>query len=251
VLRLLVLLLAVANAGFFAWSAGFLAPYGFAPAVQSEPQRLSQQIRPEAMRIVSPPQGRRPVSAAPALVPATSASASSVEPQAATVAPASALVLASIQAPATASECLQAGLFNEEQTAVLRTQLQTLLPAGSWVLESSVEPARWIVYMGKYANAEAVARKQNELRQLKVAFEPLNNPALEPGLSLGSFAAQADADAELARLGKRGVHTARVIQALPGTRGQKLKLAAVSVGVRLQMEALKPQLAGRALQTCT
>jgi hypothetical protein len=247
VLRLLVLLLAVANGGFFAWSAGLLAPYGFAPAVQSEPQRLSQQIRPEAMRIVSPAQGRRPVSAAPA----STMLATTGAPQTTTLAPASALVLASMQVTDAPVECLQAGLFNEEQTAVLRAQLQSVLPAGSWVLESSVEPPRWIVYMGKYANAEAVNKKQNELRQLKVAFEPLGNAALEPGLSLGSFGSQADADAGLALLGRRGVHTARVIQALPGARGQKLKLAAVGAGVRAQLEALKPQLAGRALQTCT
>jgi hypothetical protein len=250
VLRLLVLLLAVANAGFFVWSAGLLAPYGFAPAVQSEPQRLSQQIRPEAMRIVSPPQTGRPVSAAPAVAPFPSAMASADVPQTAMLAPASALVLASTQAPAEPQECLQAGLFNEEQTAVLRAQLQGLLPAGSWVLESSIEPPRWIVYMGRYANAEAVTKKQNELRQLKVPFEPLNNAALEPGLSLGSFAAQAEADAELARLSRRGVHTARVVQALAGARGQKLRLAAVSAGMRPQLEALKPQLAGKALQSC-
>ena len=250
-LRLLVLLLAVANGGFFAWSAGLLAPYGFAPAVQSEPQRLSQQIRPEAMRILLAPQGRRPVSTAPgsATVPSTMASADAT--QTVIPAPSSALVLASTQALAAPAPCLQAGLFNEEQTAVLRAQLQSLLPAGSWMLESSMETPRWIVYMGRYANVEAVAKKQNELRQLKVAFEPINNAALEPGLLLGGFASQADADAELGRLARLGVHTARVMQAPGGARGQKLRLPAVSASMRPQLEALKPQLAGKALQTCT
>ncbi len=44
-LRLLVLLLLLANAGYWAWSQGLLAAYGLAPAVQTEPQRLATQAR--------------------------------------------------------------------------------------------------------------------------------------------------------------------------------------------------------------
>ncbi|MDB5963744.1 MAG: putative signal peptide protein, partial [Polaromonas sp.] len=153
-------------------------------------------------------------------------------------------------AAAAPAECLQVGLFNEEQTAVLRARLETVLSPGSWVLESSVEPARWMVYMGKYPGEEALAKKRGELRQLRVSFEPLNNPALEPGLSLGNFATQADADAELARIARRGVRTARVIQAGPESRGHKLRLPAVSAALKPQLDTLKPQLAGKALQTC-
>jgi hypothetical protein len=58
-LRALVLALLLANAGYFAWTRGLLADYGFAPAAQSEPQRLTQQIRPEAMRLLSPEEVRQ------------------------------------------------------------------------------------------------------------------------------------------------------------------------------------------------
>ena len=51
-LRLTVLLLLLANAAYFAWSQGLLAPWGIAPAQQSEPQRLEQQIKPQAVRIL-------------------------------------------------------------------------------------------------------------------------------------------------------------------------------------------------------
>ena len=50
-LRLTVLLLLLANGGYFAWSQGLLLPWGYGPLQQSEPQRLRQQIRPEALRI--------------------------------------------------------------------------------------------------------------------------------------------------------------------------------------------------------
>jgi hypothetical protein len=53
-LRLLVLLLILANGLYFAWSEGMLRAYGFAPAQQREPQRLTQQVRPEAIRVLTP-----------------------------------------------------------------------------------------------------------------------------------------------------------------------------------------------------
>jgi hypothetical protein len=51
-LRLFVLLLLLANALYLVWTQGLLAPYGFAPASQAEPERLGQQIRPEAIKLI-------------------------------------------------------------------------------------------------------------------------------------------------------------------------------------------------------
>lgn len=256
-----MLLLVLANAGYFAWSKNLLAPYGFAPASQSEPHRLAQQIHPEALRITVPPEGGQPLVAVPvpasSLPPAGSATmpvmtgtgtASLSTPAAsASMAPASAAMKVS---STTTTECLQVGLFNEEQTLVLRTRLQNVLPPNSWVLESSVEPGRWMVYMGKYNSDDALVKKRGELRQLKVAFEPLNNPSLEPGLSLGSFPSKADADAQMARISRQGVRTAKVIQTVVEARGQKLRLPAVDAALRPQLEAIRPQLAGKPLKAC-
>jgi hypothetical protein len=229
-LRLLVLLLVLANGVFFAWSQGLLAGAGFAPTVQSEPQRLAQQIKPEALRLLTPAEARQTES------PSSGATAAATDPGASAAAP--------------QTECLQAGLFNEEQTAALRTRLQSALPNGSWVLESSVEPARWLVYMGKYAGADALAKKRSELRGLGVSFEALNNPSLEPGLSLGNFSTQADAEAEMARISRRGVRTAKVIQERAEVRGQRLRLASVDAALKTQLEPLRGQLEGKTLQAC-
>ncbi|MDO9359102.1 MAG: SPOR domain-containing protein [Polaromonas sp.] len=228
-LRLLVLLLVLANAGYWAWSQGLLASYGFGPAVQAEPQRLAGQIRPEAIRLLTPEEARKLEEAPPASSNGNGKNAAVAE---------------------AAPECLQAGLFNEQQTATLRAALETELPNGGWQFESSVEPARWIVYMGKYPNEEALAKKRGELRQLGVAFRPVNNPALAPGLALASFPAQADADRELARVATKGVRTARVAQERAEARGQILKLAAVDAALRAKLDVIKPQLEGKALQAC-
>jgi len=228
-LRLLVLLLALANVAYFAWTRGTLAPLGMAPSVQTEPQRLATQIRPEAIRLLTADEAQQIENSGSAARPGNGASAA---------------------ADAAAPECLQAGLFNEQQTAALRASLEKALPPGSWQFESSTEPARWIVYMGKYPNEEALAKKRSELRQLGVAFRSVNNEALAPGLALASFAVQADADKELARIATKGVRTARVVQERAEARGQILKLAAVDAALRAQLDALKPQLEGKPLRPC-
>ena len=220
-LRLLVLALVLANAGYFAWTHGLLADYGYAPAAQAEPQRLTQQIRPQAMQLL------------------TQADARQLENTASTPA-----------AAQPAPECLQAGLFTPEQSTALRTGLESTLPVGSWTLESGVEPGRWIVYMGKYTSEDALAKKRTELRGLGVSFEALVNPALGPGLSLGHYGSQAEAERELAKVATRGVRTAKVVQERPETRGQLLKLPAADAAIKTKLEALKLQLTGKPLQAC-
>lgn len=215
-LRLAVLVLLLANAGYFAWSQNLLAPWGIAPAQQSEPQRMGQQIKPEALRILSPDEARS--------------------------------VDVTLAAPR-AADCLQAGPLDDIQTASLKNALQPW-PSGSWSLEAAVEPARWIVYMGKYPSAENAARKKAELRQLGVSFESLSDPALEPGLSLGGYASEAEAARQIEVLAQRGVRTARVVQERAEVRGLMLKLPALDEGLRARLDELKAGLGSKSLRTC-
>lgn len=229
-LRFIVLALVLANAGYYAYSQGLLAAYGFAPATQTEPQRVDQQIKPDMLRILNMQDGAQVESLSPPPPPQSPASASSMT---------------------SALECLQVGMFNEEQTMVLRDKLVSTLPQNSWVIESALVPARWIVYMGKYNSDESVLKKKSELRGLGVSFEALNNIALEPGLSLGTFKTQPEAEAELVRIAKKGVKTAKVIQQGAEQRGQRLKLPAVDAALRSQLDAIKPQLAGKTFAVCS
>jgi len=45
-------LLVLANALFWAWSQGHLQAFGWAPERLREPERLEQQVNPEALRVV-------------------------------------------------------------------------------------------------------------------------------------------------------------------------------------------------------
>ena len=69
--------------------------------------------------------------------------------------------------------------------------------------DPAVEPARWIIYRGKYLKMENVNRKKAELRQIGVSFEPVTNPSMELGLSLGSVTSQQAAQAQLDKLADR------------------------------------------------
>jgi hypothetical protein len=216
-LRLLVLLLLLANAAFFAWSQGLLLAWGVGPTQQSEPQRVAQQVRPDTVRVLSAEDLRQ----------AESLAAQGPRPP----------------------ECLQTAALDPAQIGPLRSVLETW-PAGSWSLDAATEPGRWIVYMGKYPGVEQVARKRAELRQLGISFEPLANPELEPGLSLGSFPSEAAANAQLNVLVDKGVRTARVLQERPEQKGQRLQLPAVDDSLRPRLDELRFALASKPLRPC-
>jgi len=230
-LRFFVLVLLLANAGYYAWSQGLVREWGLAPASQAEPQRLEQQIQPEALRVG---RGKNPPSQAPAPT-AVPASAAASEPVA--------------TAPV-AGDCLQAGVFDEEQAAAVR-RAAAALPQDSWSLQSTTIAGRWMVYMGRFADAEMLAKKRAELRELGVPFDRPNNPALEPGLALGRFSTEEAAQRGLGNLAAKGVRTARVVQERPDAPGYQLRLPAVNDALRAQVDrTLLPALAGKALRPC-
>jgi hypothetical protein len=216
-LRLFVLVLVLLNGLYIVWSQGWFRAWDFAPALQTEPQRMGGQINPDALKVLAQD---APQPDAPARVP--------VKP----------------------AVCLQAGMFDEAQGTALRAALEAALPKGSWTLDAVVEPARWIVYMGKFANAQMVAKKRAELEPLELKFEPLTNPTLEPGLSLGGYETQAQADAALNVLAQRGVLSARVVQEYAGSRGMLLKVPLADEALRTKLDGLGAALAGKALLQC-
>jgi hypothetical protein len=217
-LRFIVLLLILANGAYFAWAQGYLASIGLARAPQSEPQRLQAQIKPDAIRLLSPTEAKRveALAAAP---------------------------------PPKPPECLQSALLDERQLGAVRSAAASL-PAGSFSLQEATEPARWIVYMGKYANADAMAKKKAELRVINVTYEPLRNPALEIGFAIGGWPTQSQANDALANLATRGVRTAKVVQEFPERKGQIIKLSAVDDTLRPQLEGIKTAVGAGGLVAC-
>ena len=234
-LRLAVIVLLLANAGYYAWSQGWLHSWGLAPVEQSEPQRLAQQIRPETLRIL---QARE----TPPVAPSAASEA--------TVSPAPSPAPAPAATTASATVCLQAGTLDQRQADAVRTAAAAL-PQGSWKLESTPIPGRWMVYMGRFADDEALDKKRAELRARKVPFDRPNNSTLEPGLSLGRFATEEAAQRALTTLSNQGVRTARVVVERAEAPGFTLRLPALDSATRAQVETqLRPALGEKRLRTC-
>src|SRR3990167_4554596 len=123
-LRLAVIALLLANAGYYAWSQGLLKDWGFAPEEQAEPQRMNQQIRPETLQILrvtpsktSPSSPSSSPPPPPPSPPGTATASADVASSAASSPP-----------PADTAECLQAGVFDERQADAPRTPPPTPPP---------------------------------------------------------------------------------------------------------------------------
>ena len=231
-LRLAAIVLLLANAGYYAWTQGLLRTWGLAPQEQAEPQRMAQQIHPETLRILRVREA----------APATPAVAAAPAPPAA---PAEAP-----SAPSTPTVCLQAGVLDQRQADAVRAAAAAL-PQGSWRLESTSLPGRWMVYMGRFADDETLDKKRTELRARKVPYDRPNNPTLEPGLSLGRYSTEEAAQRALTTLGNQGVRTAKVVQERPETLAFTLRLPALDSATRAQAEAqLRPALGDKPLRAC-
>ena len=243
-LRWVITLLVLANAGFYAWTHGHLAPLGFAPTDQREPERLQAQIQPEAMRLLNAPEPPKPAprAEAPLETPVESAAVESTAPHA--PAPAS-----EPQLPPTS--CWFANGFTSAQIEPLKQQVLDLaLPKGSWRVQETRSGGRWVVYMGRY-NDELMGKKKEELRELKVEFRTLSEPPLGPGLALGTFSTEAAAEQGLENVARKGVRSARVAKDREESVSYTLRLSEVTAEEREAVLGLGPEiLAGKSLQPC-
>lgn len=237
-LRLLVLLLAAANIVFLAWTIGWLDDVVGVRAIgDREPERLTRQVRPESIRIL-PGSG-------------------SAKPSASTTTPAStaAAVIAAVAPAADAGalpSCLEAGPFSTTQFASVEALLQLSLPSGSWTHLRTERPALWMVYMGKFSDAETMAKRQEELRRLKVDYEVLRAPSeLVPGLSLGRFEIRANANNLLDQLTQRGVRNARAIEAAPATSAHLIRIDRPTASITTQLSNLRADALGKGFQPCS
>jgi len=242
-LRWAIVVLALANLLYFGWSQGWL---GDPQQNQREPERLQGQVQPELLRLMNAPEPASVPVPSPPVTPrvATSPAVSAAEsdpvptPEPEPVTPA---------APAT--RCWVASGFNPAQAQALRTAMaSTGLPASAWRLDEVRLGGRWIVYMGRF-NAEQMARKKAELRELKVDFREVNIAA-GPGLALGTFSTEEAAEQGLRDLGRKGVRTARVESERGEVTSYVLRLPSVTDAQRAEVAALGPALAGKPLQSC-
>lgn len=228
-LRFALLVLLVANAGYLAWSQGWMATLGWTPEAQTEPYRLKQQVRPDVLSVVPTP----PAAATP---PPTASSTSATEPDEEIL-------------PET-TVCLQSENMDEAQSKKLQQVLQQSdLPSTSWEMQSSIISGRWMVYLGKFPNETALEKRRAELRTRKIGYDRAGG-SLEPGLSLGRFSSEDAATRELGQMLNQGVRGARVVQERAPQTLYALRLSNATAAQRSILQRLQPSMGGKALRAC-
>jgi hypothetical protein len=223
-LRALLVILVVANALFFAWSQrAFDGMSGTKGTSEREPERLSRQVNPDQVRLLNAP-------AASAAIAAAAASARAASEAAAA------------RTAAVTGTCMQAGPVPTAGLGVLEQMARDAgLAAGAWTAVSGERKGLFLIYLGKFEDDEALGRKQEELKQLRIEAQPVRNvAALQPGLVVARYDDKAQAEAELARLNQRGLRTARVVAARPGVALTTLRVPAATDAQRDKLLALKP-----------
>lgn len=220
----LVLLLIVANLGFFVWSQGWLDEWsgytGLRSQPEREPERLARQFQPHLLRVVPAAAGASAASSGPA--PAASAAA--------------------------AAACLEAGPFTAADASAAEALLQPALAPGSWARRTVEQPGVWIVYLGRFIAADALQKKTDELRRLQLPFDEVASPPdLAPGLSLGRFDSRQAADQALETLTQRGVRAARVVVLTEPATRFALRVERADAAVAAQLSALPGSVAGQPL----
>jgi hypothetical protein len=219
-LKALVVLLALANGVFFAWTQGWIdGPTGVRARGDREPERLGQQVQPELVQILSAPPAARAASAA-VVAPVLPASGP-----------------ASMPIAAAPLACLEAGPFSGAEVAPAEAVLRSTLPDGSWVSVKSSRPGLWMVYLGKFKDRDEQLKRQEELRAMKAEYEDLRSPQeLVPGLSLGRFEERSNAVNAQEKFSQRGIRNAKVIE-----------VRAPASLVLLRVDKASPVLAAQAL----
>ena len=135
---------------------------------------------------------------------------------------------------------------------MLKAELALLgLPASNWQLSEVRSSGRWIVYMGRYDNAEQVERKKAELRGLGVQFRDISAPGLAPGLALGTYSTEDAARQALQKTERDGVRTAKVAQERAESVSFTLRLPAITDGQRAAVDGLREAMAGKTLRSCS
>ena len=133
----------------------------------------------------------------------------------------------------------------------LAAALKPVVPANARQIDTVALNGMWMVYMGPYADSDALTRKEAELKRIKgLDFDEVHSPAnLSPGLSLGRFSKQENANKALEDLKNRGIRTARIITLRAPGELVAVRVPEASQAQAAQLTALKlPQ--GKAFAIC-
>lgn len=198
-LRVIVIALMFANLLALAIWKGWLG----GGAYPGEPERLSNQLNPERMRLVA---DVRPVPAPVAAAPVSPVSPAAPEPPAPPAAPAPV-----VESPAPPG-CVAFGGVSAAQLAEINARIASAGPGFKLTESRSGAASSWWVHVPPLGSKEAAERKAAEIRKLGVddLFIVQDPGPAQFAISLGLYKNETQANRLLESLREKGVRSAQV-----------------------------------------
>ena len=221
-MRVVFLLLVLANIAFFAWSRHF-------PAQGANPAMLARQDEPDKLKIVPP--SAPPAPAVPAVPP-------SPPPK---------------PAPVSLNGCLEWGSFTLADYPRAEKALEPLGLASRLAPRRTEEIASWWVFIPPQGNRQGALRKAAELRALGIGdyFIVADEGDFRWSLSLGIFRSQEAAQARLGALREQGVRSAVVGSRETVVAKVWLQVKGIDSALESRLREIAGQVEGSELRTCS
>jgi hypothetical protein len=219
-MRVVFLLLVLANVAFFAWSRHIVPGQA---AV--DPATLARQDEPDKLKIVPPL-----APSAPAVPPS---------PQK--------------PAPVSLNACLEWGSFTLADYPRAEKALEPLGLTGRLAPRRTEEIASWWVFIPPQGNRQAALRKAAELKALGIDdfFIVTDEGDLRWSLSLGVFRSEPAARARLAALRGQGVRSAVVGPRETVVPKLWLQVKGIDAALESRLKEIARQVEGSELRTCS
>ena len=214
-MRMLFLVLVLANAAFFAWSR-YVSP----PNKAADRAPLSREIDPHKLKVI-------PADALPPAAP--------VAPK-----------------PAAAPACLEWGSFALPEVERAEDALRSLRLGERLERQRTLEPAAWWVFIPPQGTRENAQRKAGELKDLGVKdfFVVQEEGAHRWAVSLGVFRTEDAAQARLEALQRQGVRSAQLGPRETVVPKFWLRVRVAEAGLEAKLREVAAQLQGSELRRC-
>lgn len=219
-MRILFLVLVLANLAFFAWSR-YVAP----PDASADPLPLTRQIEPEKLKVIQP---------------------SDLPPPSARAAPGNV-------APQVALKCFEWGSFSASDAPRAEKALEPLALGPRLAHRRIEETAAWWVFMPPQGSRAAALKKATELkaRDIEDYFIVQEEGPWRWAVSLGVFRTEEAAQARLAALREQGVRTAQVAQRETVVAKLWLQVKGVDGPLQARLKEAARGMEGSELRECT
>jgi len=242
-MKLVFLLLALANLALFAWQQDI---FGGLSDTGREPERVNRQVEPERIRVLTQPEVQ-------ALRAKAKEMPREAPPQPAPPPPNASAAGASIAVSDLAGmTCVEVGDFTIENAGRARQRLDALGLGDRLTVRSVDAPGWFMVYVPPFKTRAEADRRAEDLRRAGVRELLVigDNSPMRYGIALGSFKDQELAIKYAADLERRGIKGVRVADKSSNVQVTRFQLRSVDAALAESLRTLQKEFNAARFQAC-